>query len=177
MTERDSTTTARDTTILLSGGLSQEDPLGFGGGDTDLYAYVGEDPIGLVDPFGLCAWQVQYRPLKNIPLAGPLGLDHYYFYNTQTGQSIGLGPNQGTLTATVPGNWETNEKPGQVFGNVPDWACNCLDRKAKNPGKPPNYCTFNGKPSPGSPSPCMNCMGWVNTVLLECYNQAYSGQP
>jgi RHS repeat-associated protein len=30
-----------------------EDPLGFGGGDSNLYAYVRNDPISSSDPFGL----------------------------------------------------------------------------------------------------------------------------
>lgn len=37
--------------------LSQ-DPLGIGSGDTNLYAYVGNQPTGLVDPFGLSAQAV-----------------------------------------------------------------------------------------------------------------------
>jgi len=32
-----------------------EDPLGFNGGDLNLYAYVGNNPIMGVDPLGLCA--------------------------------------------------------------------------------------------------------------------------
>ena len=32
-----------------------EDPLGFDGGDLNLYAYVGNNPIMGVDPLGLCA--------------------------------------------------------------------------------------------------------------------------
>src|SRR5881296_3935777 len=32
-----------------------EDPLGFSGGDTNLYGYVFESPANLVDPFGLSA--------------------------------------------------------------------------------------------------------------------------
>src|ERR1700675_4149471 len=59
---------------------------------------------------------------------------------------------------------------------VPDWACNCVDKKAKNPGKPPNFCTFQGNgdhnPHPG----CTNCIGWVQAVLQDCYNQASAGQ-
>jgi RHS repeat-associated protein len=33
-----------------------EDPIGFGGGDVNLYAYVGNSPIDLYDPLGLDAW-------------------------------------------------------------------------------------------------------------------------
>jgi RHS repeat-associated protein len=33
-----------------------EDPIGFAGGDTNLYAYVWNSPMGLVDPLGLDAW-------------------------------------------------------------------------------------------------------------------------
>ena len=31
-----------------------EDPAGFGGGDVNLYSYVGNDPVNFVDPSGLC---------------------------------------------------------------------------------------------------------------------------
>ena len=34
-----------------------EDPLAFGGGDVNLYAYVGNNPVNFVDPSGLC-WLV-----------------------------------------------------------------------------------------------------------------------
>lgn len=33
-----------------------KDPIGFAGGDTDLFAYVQSDPVNLVDPEGLWAW-------------------------------------------------------------------------------------------------------------------------
>ena len=32
-----------------------KDPIGFGGGDTELYGYVGNDPVNWVDPIGLTA--------------------------------------------------------------------------------------------------------------------------
>jgi len=32
-----------------------EDPSGFSGGDVNLYAYCGNNPINFADPFGLCA--------------------------------------------------------------------------------------------------------------------------
>ena len=34
----------------------QKDPIRFAGGDSNLYGYVGGDPVNLVDPTGLSAW-------------------------------------------------------------------------------------------------------------------------
>jgi RHS repeat-associated protein len=36
-----------------TGRFTAKDPLGFGGGDTNLYAYVLNDPINLIDPMGM----------------------------------------------------------------------------------------------------------------------------
>ncbi|MBE0367038.1 Lcl domain-containing protein [Pseudoalteromonas aurantia] len=35
-----------------------KDPVGFAGGDTNLYAYVGSDPVNFIDPTGHVAWLV-----------------------------------------------------------------------------------------------------------------------
>jgi uncharacterized protein RhaS with RHS repeats len=40
-----------------------EDPLGFDGGDLNLYAYVGNNPVMGVDPWGLCREKVDYFDL------------------------------------------------------------------------------------------------------------------
>jgi RHS repeat-associated protein len=37
----------------IYGRFISEDPLGFGGGDANLYAYVGDSPTNFIDPFGL----------------------------------------------------------------------------------------------------------------------------
>jgi RHS repeat-associated protein len=63
------------------GRFLNEDPVRFHGG-IDFYAYVENDPIGLTDPFGLCPWQVQKRPLKGIAGTIP-GTYHVYFYNAK----------------------------------------------------------------------------------------------
>lgn len=37
-----------------AGRFTNEDPLGFPGSGSNFYAYVGNDPVSLSDPFGLC---------------------------------------------------------------------------------------------------------------------------
>ncbi|KZZ45425.1 hypothetical protein A3759_31175 [Thalassolituus sp. HI0120] len=41
-----------------TGRWTARDPIGFAGGDTNLYGYVLSDPINLVDPNGEAAWAV-----------------------------------------------------------------------------------------------------------------------
>jgi RHS repeat-associated protein len=38
------------------GRFISEDPIGFAGGDVNLYAYVGNNPILIIDPNGRCPW-------------------------------------------------------------------------------------------------------------------------
>lgn len=40
------------------GRFLQPDPLGFAGGDSNLYSYVSNSPVGLKDPFGLLSWTI-----------------------------------------------------------------------------------------------------------------------
>lgn len=164
------------------GRFVSEDPARFSGG-TDFYTYVENNAANLIDPFGFCPWQVHSRPLRGRggDALHKIGIDHYFFFNTQTGQSIGLGPAGGIDLETaigdpVPGAWERNEKPGHNVGPVPDWACNCVDKKTKNPGNPPKYCAYQGNKSMNPHPSCTNCFGWVDSVLQDCYNQAYQGQ-
>ncbi len=42
------------------GRFISEDPIGFAGGDVNLYGYVGNGPLGAVDPFGLYETDVHY---------------------------------------------------------------------------------------------------------------------
>jgi hypothetical protein len=63
------------------GRFVNEDPLGFLGGDTNLYSYVGNDPIGRINPSGLswiCPSSISWCPDQSastgvavsVPLAG-----------------------------------------------------------------------------------------------------------
>jgi RHS repeat-associated protein len=62
------------------GRWTAKDPIGFAGGDTDLYGYVGNNPITFVDPFGVRKVMIGYRPGHNgesVPLV----------YDTETGRT------------------------------------------------------------------------------------------
>ena len=41
-----------------TGRWTAKDPIRFEGGDTNLYGYVLQDPINLIDPYGKSAWSV-----------------------------------------------------------------------------------------------------------------------
>jgi RHS repeat-associated protein len=54
-----------------TGRFLSEDPLGFGGGQTNLYAYAGSDPVDFIDPFGLNTNKGQGKPPKKQPKGPP----------------------------------------------------------------------------------------------------------
>jgi RHS repeat-associated protein len=67
-----------------SGRFISEDPLQFGGGDVDFYAYVGNSPTNEIDPLGLCS------PNKDCRLTvscGPKPATHGYSHCTVTVQN------------------------------------------------------------------------------------------
>jgi len=157
------------------GRFLSEDPLSYPDG-TGFYVYVNNNPPNLFDPLGLCPWEIHRRRLRGVPgpIGDPLELDHYYFWNTETGETVGLGPAKGMgLFGPVPGQWETNELPSSLdfFMEVPDWLCNCVSNKIRNRGKPPNYCVLHGKTDLNGT--CTNCFGWTSNVLQKCYNEEY----
>lgn len=112
-----------------------KDPIGFAGGDTNLYGYVLQDPINMIDPDGKNA----------LLLAGPVlafevGYDLGTFFNTlaQTGSPIKAGQevyNQSPLrnlfntgtSALFPGPVAS---PIQVFSN-PDTMNAIIQRKQR----------------------------------------------
>ena len=74
-----------------------KDPIGFGGGDTSLFNYVGGDPVSRIDPFGLEKWHL------------PNG--------THTvGRPGTLVPPGGAISCVI----ENNVASGYTFGEVHD---------------------------------------------------------
>ncbi|MFZ5994272.1 MAG: RHS repeat domain-containing protein [Thermodesulfobacteriota bacterium] len=65
------------------GRFISEDPIGFEGGDVNLYAYVGNNPVILIDPWGLCSvadrcasmtqYYVDQSGLNNLPQIAKTG--------------------------------------------------------------------------------------------------------
>ncbi|MES1176703.1 MAG: RHS repeat-associated core domain-containing protein, partial [Myxococcales bacterium] len=76
-----------------------KDPILFGGGQTNLYVYVGNDPVNRKDPTGLAVYLCsriaeltgnQQRDLAN-------GFRHWWIWNSEFGSEAGMGP--------TPGGW------------------------------------------------------------------------
>jgi RHS repeat-associated protein len=145
--------------------------------DPNLYVYVHSDPLSLTDPFGLCDWEIRRRHTHNAP--DKRLVDHWYFHNTKTDQSLGLGPARNAVLATispigVDGIWETNEvgpkkdKSDEKIADVPDGCCNCVGKKVTNPGKPPDYCTIPAPRLLKLGTPCPNCQGFIKTTTSDC---------
>ncbi len=94
-------------------------------------------------------------------------LFHYYFYNTKTHQSVGLGPGEGTgLFCSVPGKWEGPEQQGTQYQTIPDRMQSCADstlqKDIKN--KAPDYFFWDSWGATNG----TNCNGYVMSVLERC---------
>ncbi len=89
------------------GRFISEDPIGFEGGETNLFAYVGNNPILLIDPSGLCDNDKCIKKLMLVTSyndAGP-GSDWSYYKPKTKGDAPGsVGP--GTVAVA-----NTNPKP------------------------------------------------------------------
>jgi RHS repeat-associated protein len=75
------------------GRFVSEDPKGFGGGDVNLFAYVGNSPIMFIDPLGL-ELRVYNRPVADAPLSW-IGANHAFLYSTETGTWFGTAGSSG----------------------------------------------------------------------------------
>jgi RHS repeat-associated protein len=95
------------------GRFMQPDPLGFGGGDSNLYRYCGNNPVNGSDPYGLWAIQLGYSFTVQIgPFSGAIsggiafdGQGNIGLYRSFFG---GGGPPGADVAFTQGGMWSTN---------------------------------------------------------------------
>ncbi len=71
-----------------TGRFISEDPIGFAGGDLNLYAYVLNNPVKWIDPLGLEIW-VAVRKAKR-PLTY-FNANHAFLWDTTTNRGYGMG--------------------------------------------------------------------------------------
>jgi RHS repeat-associated protein len=91
----------------LTGRWTSRDPTMFGGGDTDLYVYAGNDPVNLVDVNGLWIF-VQWNVGAFVPCSGA-ACDDLRARNraAQTGMDPST-PDKGLCEADACGKWHFN---------------------------------------------------------------------
>ena len=142
-----------------------QDPLGFAGGDIDLYAYGSNNPVSLTDQLGLDAY------LCDRPLKGFSG-EHWRLYHQyicvvldDATYCFGLYTYNGqldtpeSLTLNVPGGFE-GDKPNKSCTKESSKKCvdSCLLGVAE--GTPPDYSVVNlfG----------MNCQEFATSAIANC---------
>jgi len=124
------------------------DPIGFEGGDVNLYAYVGNNPIKRVDPWGLasCTYSISSHTMICTP------------NNTEDGNPVFLGPD---------GVW--SGKKGNSCINNPE--PECIKATGTGPIVPRNYNinkdNRKGKENYWRLEPDPQIPGWKCLTLLE----------
>lgn len=70
------------------GRWTNKDPIGFAGGDTNVYAYVAVDPVNRVDPTGLAVYLC--ARVADLPGNSFFGTEHHFLLTDS--KSAGMGP-------------------------------------------------------------------------------------
>jgi len=122
----------------FTGKWTAKDPIGFRGGDSNLYGYVLNDPVNLVDPSG-------ENPLLLIPLVLIFGDTYLNAPTTENDVYNGLTPTNEFGLCLVGGNWYRSGKEisfGKNFRVAPFG-----NRTGHPTGKYPHY---HRRPQPDS---------------------------
>ena len=110
------------------GRFLQSDPLGFGGGDANLFRFCGGDPVNRRDPLGLASGSKTYtaEQIDAMPSAGPVDVHSTELpdYDPSAGDRTGTAPGEGSGTdgdrgsfshlnanAREAANWIDNHHP------------------------------------------------------------------
>jgi len=145
-----------------------QDPLGFAGGDANLYSYGSNDPATLTDPLGLDAYLCD-RPLNFKHAPGEVGpfyhqficveLDHATYCFGLTTYNGQLDPPE-SLFSNVPGGLEPDQlNQSCKLQSTKSCVDSCLLGMAEQPA--PNYNLFN---SFGG----MNCQKFATSAIANC---------
>jgi RHS repeat-associated protein len=141
------------------GRWTAKDPIGFAGGDTLLYGYVGGDPVNWVDPTGSQEVWICREPIRGF--AGSVLGFHHYWVVFEVDEPHWIGHGYGRVQDDDgPEAWhyDMSEREGEpecVEVTVPDAAC------------------VEDNTSPGTPggeygTATNNCQTVLREVLREC---------
>jgi RHS repeat-associated protein len=101
------------------GRWTNKDPIGFAGGDTNIYAYVGNDPVNWVDLSGLVPWvEVLLPPAAVFDLANVTGAFATVANLVTPGASTSLAWNNGNPVIVLEDSWLSFGNGGLTLGHV-----------------------------------------------------------
>ena len=112
---------------LATGRWLQKDPILFRGGDTNLYAYVGGDPVNWIDPSGLTVY-LCHDPAQ-LPLASWFDAQHYWIKTDRYERGQGLMDDGFFLETTWASHGGRSKSPEANCVPVSDVDEECVDRR------------------------------------------------
>jgi RHS repeat-associated protein len=107
------------------GRFLQMDPLGFGAGDVNVYAYCADNPVHCIDPFGLWTLQLGVSGSGGLAAGGQGGFGIVFGYSRKYGFQFGVYGMAGVAPGTYVGGggsltgeitWSPNEHISDLHG-------------------------------------------------------------
>jgi RHS repeat-associated protein len=112
------------------GRWTTRDPIGFTGGDTNLYGYVFTDPVNMIDPAGLWGIGIGGQVTGGVGVGGAVGIGVFYDWTKNSihvygqfggGNFGGVGLSGGVALTAVRDSasfWNSGNELGASFGPV-----------------------------------------------------------
>ena len=155
----------------MVGRWTAKDPILWRGGDSDLYAYVGSDPVNRADPTGLTVWQC-YE-------GDPSWFTHTWLKtdSTEAGQGATLGGPATSVACGTGSGWDTEIRDHTPWYDDASWAESVMcEQRPEVDETCVDYELDVGR-ALGLWIPVLNdCQTFVQTVLQRCspQNGAYA---